>query len=77
MASVKKTSDDAEKILTTDATDQPVGAGYAEVDDIPDRLLILANRLQKALDSRRVAHGEHPRLQEELRRSLKRIEDEK
>jgi len=25
------------------------------VDDVPDRLLILANRLQRALDSRRAA----------------------
>ncbi len=60
MVSGKKTSDDAEKALATDAAAEPVGAGYVEVDDVPDRLLILANRLQKALDARRVVNARHP-----------------
>ena len=65
MASGKKRSDDAANRLATDPTGDHVGAGYAEIDDIPDRLLIVANRLQKALDSRRVvANAQRPSFKE-------------
>ena len=65
MASGKKTSDNAANRLATDPPGDHVGAGYAETVDIPDRLLILANRLQKALDSRRVvANAQRPSFKE-------------
>ncbi|OCP09084.1 hypothetical protein BC374_20255 [Ensifer sp. LC13] len=58
MAAGKKTSDDADNMLATNPATDPAGAGCARIDDIPDRLLILANRLQKALDSRRAVAGD-------------------
>lgn len=64
MASDKKTNGDNENWLAVDPTSHPADTDAARVDDIPDRLLILANRLQKALDSRRaaVSSTERPQL---------------
>lgn len=56
MASGKKTGDEIENRLAA----APVRAGHTEIDDIPDRLLILANRLQRALDLRRVVANAQP-----------------
>lgn len=63
MASEKKTSDRAENQLATDPAANAGGQAPARIDDIPDRLLILANRLQKALDTRRAtADGDRQRV---------------
>ena len=53
MASSKKTVDENETLLIDNAVPRAVEPNAARIDDVPDRLLILANRLQRALDSRR------------------------
>ncbi len=53
MASSKKTVDENETLLINNAVPRAVEPNAAPIDDVPDRLLILANRLQRALDSRR------------------------
>jgi hypothetical protein len=55
MASGKKTNDENVSLLMGDPAPRAVEPAVGRVDDVPDRLLILANRLQRALDSRRAA----------------------
>jgi len=55
MASSKKTDDENDRLLMGDPALRAVEPELGRVDDVPDRLLILANRLQRALDSRRAA----------------------
>jgi len=55
MASSKKTDDENDRLLMGDPALRAVEPEVERVDDVPDRLLILANRLQRALDSRRAA----------------------
>ena len=55
MASGKKTDDENANLLIVNSVPPTVEPIAGCVDDVPDRLLILANRLQRALDSRRAA----------------------
>lgn len=55
MASGKKTDDENVSLLMGDPAPRAVEAEVGRVDDVPDGLLILANRLQRALDFRRAA----------------------
>ncbi|MGE6784488.1 hypothetical protein ACQKGL_18415 [Ensifer adhaerens] len=53
MASDKKAQGAGQPRLESDRELESGAGGIVPVDDIPDRLLVLANRLQKAIDSRR------------------------
>lgn len=55
MASGKKTDDENVSLLMDTSAPRAVEPDVGRVDDVPDGLLILANRLQRALDSRRAA----------------------
>lgn len=55
MASGKKTDDENVSLLMGTSAPRAVEPDVGRVDDVPDGLLILANRLQRALDSRRAA----------------------
>ncbi|MCY1331093.1 hypothetical protein D9M69_167440 [compost metagenome] len=70
MASGKKTEND--RLLMGNPALRAVEPDVGRVDDVPDRLLILANRLQRALDSRRAASAHSARRTEVDRK----IEDE-
>lgn len=63
MASGKKTVDEIETLLIDNAVPRAVEPNAAPIDDVPDRLLILANRLQRALDSRRATTAAGDRAQ--------------
>ncbi|MFK0276303.1 hypothetical protein ACIQUG_21705 [Ensifer sp. NPDC090286] len=53
VASGKKTDDEHESLVVGPIASHSDDRDAARVDDVPDRLLILANRLQRALDNRR------------------------
>ena len=72
MASGKKTDEGNDSSLIGNPALRAVAPDVGQVDDVPDRLLILANRLQKALDSRRAATAHSARRTEVDRK----IEDE-
>ncbi|WVT75543.1 hypothetical protein QM996_25085 (plasmid) [Sinorhizobium chiapasense] len=63
MASAKKTGDENVTLLIDNSVPRAVEPNAGPVDDVPDRLLILANRLQKALDSRRATAAANDRAQ--------------
>ncbi|MCK3779486.1 hypothetical protein MZK49_22570 [Ensifer sesbaniae] len=63
MASGKKTGNENETLLMDNSAPRAVEPDAGLVDDIPDRLLILANRLQRALESRRAAASATARAQ--------------
>jgi hypothetical protein len=63
MASGKKIDGENDHLLMGDPAPHSFNADTGLVDDIPDRLLILANRLQRALDSRRAAASATERAQ--------------
>lgn len=52
MASQKKGDGDRELSVASSLESETSGAADVLVDDTPDALLVLANRLQKALDAR-------------------------
>lgn len=52
MAPGKKAEDENEELLVGGVASRPVESDAVAVDDVPDRLLILAIRLQRALDKR-------------------------
>jgi len=72
MASSKKTDDENDRLLMGDPARRAVEPEVERVDDVPDRLLILANRLQRALDSRRAATAHSARTEVD-----RKIEDER
>ncbi|KRD58940.1 hypothetical protein ASE60_32840 [Ensifer sp. Root278] len=72
MASSKKTDDENDRLLMGDPALRAVEPEVERVDDVPDRLLILANRLQRALDSRRAATAHSARTEVD-----RKIEDER
>lgn len=61
MASDKKTDDEHESLVMGPVASHSDDRAAAGVDDVPDRLLILANRLQRALDNRRAAEAANGR----------------
>ncbi len=72
MASRKKTDDENDRLLMGDPALRAVEPELGRVDDVPDRLLILAKRLQRALDSRRAATAHSARTEVD-----RKIEDER
>ncbi len=72
MALRKKTDDENQSLLLGNPPPHVVDATKGRVDNVSDRLLILANRLQRALDSRRAATAHSARRTEVDRK----IEDE-
>ena len=52
MAPGKKAEDENEELQVGGSETRPVENEVTRIDDVPDRLLILANRLQRALDKR-------------------------
>ena len=63
MASGKKPGDENETLLIDNSVPRAVEPNAGWIDDVQDRLLILANRLQRALDSRRAKAAASDRAQ--------------
>ncbi|MFK0276370.1 hypothetical protein ACIQUG_22050 [Ensifer sp. NPDC090286] len=57
MASGKKADDEKRELLADSATPCPGDGDMVQLDHVPDRLLILANRLQRALDHREMSRA--------------------
>lgn len=55
MASGKKADVEKRELLADGEGSCPVDSDAAQLDHVPDRLLILANRLQRALDNRQLS----------------------
>ncbi|HEV7323330.1 MAG TPA: hypothetical protein VGO04_32400 [Ensifer sp.] len=74
MASDKNANRNAEAPMGPDAASDTGAVNIVAVDDIPDRLLILASRLQKAIDTRQTVAKRDP---SEMARPAKQGEDER